>query len=341
MSDAAAVPHPPGHRSVAHRCRRRIVTVPTLLGAAIGLTVSVPVWIPLALVADAVRGRFRFPIARLLAFGVCWAWIELAGVARAAATFLVGRADHAPTQYELMKWWAGVLMAALRRTVGFSPRVEGLDALAGGNAIVLARHASLADSLLSAWAIRCRADLRPRYVLKRELLSDPCLDIVGLRVPNHFLDREATDGVAELGALRELASGVTAGQVAVIFPEGTRSNDAKRARALARIAERDPERARRLAGLRRLLPPRPAGSRALVDGAPGADVILAWHTGFDGLDSFGRILERLASPLPPVRIVFRRVPRAEVPAGDAFNPWLDEQWLRMDAEVDAALAREP
>lgn len=329
------------HRSVGERLRRRAVTVPALLAATGVLTITVPIWLPVSVLVDAIRGRFRFPLARLLAFGVCWTWIEVAGVARAAATFVVGRARHAPTQYALMDWWAGALMGALQATVGFRPRVEGLEALGAGDAIVLARHASLADSLLSAWAIRCRADLWPRYVLKRELLSDPCLDIVGLRVPNHFLDRAAPDGAAELASLRELASGVTAGEVAVIFPEGTRANDAKRARALEKIGERDPERALRLAGLQRLLPPRPAGSTALVEGAPRADVVLAWHTGFDGLDSFGRIIDRLAKPLPPVRIVFRRVPRDQVPDGPAFADWLDEQWLRMDAEVDAALAQQP
>jgi hypothetical protein len=95
-----------------------------------------------------------------------------------------------------------------------------------------------------------------------------------------------------------------------------------------------------LAGLRRLLPPRPAGTTALVEGAPHADVILAWHTGFDGLDSFGGMLDRLARPLPPVRFVMRRVARSEVPPGPEFADWLDEQWARMDAEVDAALAQE-
>ncbi len=39
-----------------------------------------------------------------------------------------------------------------------------------------------------------------------------------------------------------------------------------------------------------------------------------------------------------MRFVARRVPRAEVPDGDAFVRWLDDQWLRMDADVDAALA---
>lgn len=316
-----------------------MLTVPALVVGAAVVTATVPIWLPVLLLADAVRGRIRLPLARLGLFGLCWSWIEVIGVVRAIATFLTGRARHAPTQYALMQWWASALMTAMRRTVGIEPRVEGLDALGTGGAIVLARHASLADSLLSAWAIRCEAGLWPRYVLKRELLSDPCLDIVGLRVPNHFLDRAATDAAAELDALRALASGVADGEVVVIFPEGTRASDAKRGRALARIAERDPARARRLGALRRLLPPRPAGTAALLGGAPGADVVLAWHTGFDGLDDVPGILAGLARPLPPVRIVFRRVPRAEVPVGPAFEAWLDEQWLRMDAEVDAALAR--
>lgn len=328
------------HRSRRERWRRRCISVPALVAFAIVITVTVPVWLPIAVVVDLVRLRRRLPIARLLAFGVCWSWIEIGGVVRAVATWSVGRGSDPATQYALMRWWAATLMAALERTVGITPRLEG-DGLTGGNVIVLSRHASLADSLLSAWAIRVQADLWPRYVLKRELLFDPCLDIVGLRIPNHFLDRGAADGEAELAALRQLASGVGPGGAAVIFTEGTRANPAKRARALEKIAGRDQERAQRLSALTRLLPPRPGGSQALVDGAPGADVVLAWHTGFDGLDSFGGILRKLAKPLPPVRFVVRRIPRDEVPTGDDFVRWLDDQWLRMDAEVDAALTGAP
>jgi 1-acyl-sn-glycerol-3-phosphate acyltransferase len=326
----------PDHRSVRSRLRRRLVSVPGLFVAALAITLTVPIWVPAAVLVDVTRGRFRLPIARLLAFGVCWTWIEAIGVLRAFGHWVTGRARDERANYGLMRWWADALVGGLRATIGIDPRVEHVEALVGGDAIVLARHASLADSLLSAWAIRGRADVWPRYVLKRELLLDPCLDVVGLRVPNHFLDRTSGDA-AELEALRALADGVGPGVVAVIFPEGTRSNDRKRARALERIAERDPARAERLANLRRLLPPRPAGTRALVEGAPGADVVFAWHTGFDGLDSFGGILARLAEPLPPVRFVLRRVPRAEVPSGEAFDRWLDDQWSRMDAEVDAAL----
>jgi 1-acyl-sn-glycerol-3-phosphate acyltransferase len=128
-----------------------------------------------------------------------------------------------------------------------------------------------------------------------------------------------------------------ADDVAVIFPEGTRASGGKRARAMAKIAERDPVRAARLATLRHVLPPRPAGSAALLAGAPEADVVLAWHVGFDGLDTFGGILRHLSRSPRPVVFTARRVPRADVPAGDAFTEWLDNRWVELDEQVDRLL----
>ncbi|MEO6652139.1 MAG: 1-acyl-sn-glycerol-3-phosphate acyltransferase [Ilumatobacteraceae bacterium] len=317
--------------------RRRAVSVPVLVFAAVTLTLVAPIWLPFALLVDLVRLEFRFPIARLLAFAVCWCWIELGGVVRAFGLWLQGRSGDVQAHYDLMAWWSASLFAALGATIGMRPRWEGAEALAVGNAVVFARHASLGDSLLSGWVLANRARLHPRYVLKKELLYDPCLDVVGSRVPNHFLDRTANDGSTELPALRLLAAGMGPRDICVIFPEGSRTNAAKRERALARIAEHDPARAARMSSLRRLLPPRWAGSTALVEGAPDADIVLAWHTGFDGLDSFRGMIREVGRPMTPVRFVTRRIQRADVPDGDAFGPWLDEQWLRLDAEVDAAL----
>lgn len=326
------------HRSPTEKLRRRLVSLPALLVACLLVTVLIPVWLPIAVAADAIRMRFRFPLARLLSFAVCWSWIELAGVVQSAWLWCTARASSEAANYRLMAWWSGALMKALELTIGVDPQVEGVEAIRPGNAIVLCRHASLADSLLSGWVFSAVAGVGPRYVLKRELLFDPCLDIVGLRVPNHFLDRGAADSSGELEALRRLAATVGPGSVGVIFAEGTRANDDKRRRALDKIAERDPQRAARMAGLRRLLPPRPAGSMAMLDGAPDADVVLAWHTGFDGLDTFSGMLARLSRPLPPVRFVVRRVSRSDVPAGAAFAAWLDDRWIEMDAEVDRALS---
>jgi 1-acyl-sn-glycerol-3-phosphate acyltransferase len=320
------------------------VSVPALLAAAVLLTVSIPLWLPLALLADAVRLRFRFPIARLLAFGLGWAWLETAGVLAASALWVTGRSRNQRLHYGLQRWWATNLMGVLKATTGIRVEAEGVEAFSPGPVVALCRHASLADSLVSAYVIIALADKRPRYVLKRELLADPCLDIVGQRLPNHFLDRGATDTVPELRALTALMDGLGERDCAVIFPEGTRANPAKRARALEKLGERDPERAERLSVLTTLLPPRPAGARAMLHGAPDADVVLCWHIGFDGLDTFGGILRHLSRPLRPIRFVARRVERASLPDvddTDAFTRWLDDRWVEFDAEARAALDTPP
>jgi 1-acyl-sn-glycerol-3-phosphate acyltransferase len=323
------------------RLRRRAITIPAVVVAAVVSTALVPVWLPLTVVVDVLRGERRLPRTRLLAFGVLWAWCETAGVLASFGLWAVGKGRDLDAHYALQRWWASRLMGSLRVTCGIRVDVDGLDELDGGPFVVLCRHASLADSLVSAWVLVAKAGIRPRYVLKRELLSDPCLDIVGQRLPNHFLDRSAADSSIELAALAELGTGLGPRDAAVIFPEGTRANPVKRERALDRIAERDPARAERLTALTHLLPPRPAGTLTLLSSAVDADVALAWHTGFDGLDTFGGILDRLAHPLDRVRFVIHRVARSEVPSeAQAQARWLDDAWLRLDAEVRAELVPE-
>ncbi len=297
------------------------------------LLLLVPIWIPVAVVVDLVRLRVRLPIARLLLFALGWSWLESASVVLAFGLWLVGQRNNRNVHYRLQAWWAASVLGLLRATTGVRVTAEGVDQLTPGPAVLLCRHASLADSLVSAWVVTSIAGLRPRYVLKRELLADPCLDIVGNRLPNHFLDRQATDSSVELEALTRLSTGMGEDDIAVIFPEGTRASPSKRERALQKLSERDPARAARLGGLQHLLPPRPAGSAALIDGAPDADVVIGWHVGFDGLDTFGGILRHLARKPPAVRFRVRRIPRREVPHGEAFTEWLDAMWLQADHDV--------
>ena len=304
---------------------------------AVLLLVLVPIWIPVAVAADLVRGRLRLPIARLLLFALGWSWLESASVVIAFGLWLTGQRNNHEIHYRLQAWWAAQVLGVLRATTGIRVTAENVEQLQPGPAILLCRHASLADSLVSAWVVTSLAGLHPRYVLKRELLADPCLDIVGNRLPNHFLDRQATDSQVELEALTRLSSGMGPRDIAVIFPEGTRASPGKRARALEKLGERDPARAGRLAPLQHLLPPRPAGSAALIAGAPGTDIVIGWHVGFDGLDTFGGILRHLARKPPAVRFRFRRIPRADVPTGQGFTEWIDAMWLQADQDVHTML----
>ena len=222
--------------------RRRLVSITGLFAAAVILLVLVPIWVPVAIVADLVRARFRLPIARLLLFALGWSWLESASVVIAFGLWISGQRNKRETHYRLQKWWAANVLGLLRATTGIRVTAEGVDQLGPGPAILLCRHASLADSLVSAWVVTSLAGLHPRYVLKRELLADPCLDIVGNRLPNHFLDREATDSQIELDALTRLSAGMGEHDIAVIFPEGTRASPIKRERAMQKLGERDPAR---------------------------------------------------------------------------------------------------
>lgn len=321
--------------------RRRLVSIPAVVLGAVVLTVLLPVWLPVVAIVDLLTDRRRLARTRLLGFALCWTWLETAALVRLFWVWLTGGAHDLVRMTAAQRWWASGLLGALRLTTGLRIAVEGIDAFHPAPVVLLARHACLADSLVSAWVVVGPAALQVRFVIKRELLSDPCLDVAGNRLRNHFVDRGATDSGPELAALTALTSDMGDDTCAVIFPEGTRANPTKRARALEKIAERDPARAERLGALEHLNPPRPAGSAALLAGVPDADVVVAWHTGFDGMDTFGGILRNL----PPlsgrtVRYVARRIPRAEVPTGDAFVAWLDDTWLELDRAVGAALASE-
>ncbi len=320
--------------------RRRAVSISAVAAVAVALTaLLVPVFVGAALV-DLVRLRPRLPTARLALFGVCWAWLELAGIAASAGLWALGRAGDQEANGRLQRWWADRLIRALRATLGVRVDVEGAEALAGAPAVALVRHVSLADSLVTAWTLTNVARRRLRIVLKHELLADPCLDIVGNRLPNCFLDRGAEDAAPGLAAIAELGTDLGDRDVAVIFPEGTRANDAKRRRALERIAERDAERAERLSVLQHVLPPRPAGTRSLLVAAQPTDVVLGWHVGLEGFDTFSGALAQMGRSAPHITIRFARVPASEVPDASTpdFDRWLDDRWVDLDRRVGELLA---
>ena len=318
---------------------RRPLTVGGVALAALLLLVLSPVWFIVASVLDLVTGRRRLPTTRLLAFALLWTWLEMCGVVASVVLWSIGRSRDQRANYALQRWWAARLIGSLRRSCGFAIEVRGADALGDAPLVVLGRHASLGDALVSAWALGSHAGRLPRYVLKKELSLDPCLDIVGRRLPNYFVDRSSAAVSRELDGIAALATELGTDDVAVIFPEGTRANDRKRTSSIERMRDRDPARAQQMSALQHLLPPKPAGARALVEAAVGADVALMWHIGFDGLDTFGRIRRRLAAGAPHAEVVFELHPRATVPEGEAFVSWLDERWLDLDRKVAAAMSR--
>ncbi len=317
---------------------RRPVTIGGVGLAAVLLLGLLPLWVPIAAFVDLVEGRFRLPTVRLLAFALLWSWLELAGVIASVVFWCVGQSCNRRANYALQRWWAARLIGSLRLTCGFIIEVRGADTFGTGPLVVFGRHASLGDALVSAWALGSLAKRTPRYVLKKELSFDPCLDIVGRRLPNYFVDRSSAAVARELEGIAALAVDLEPTDVAVIFPEGTRANDAKRASSIDRIRRRDPQRSDRLEALQHLLPPKPAGARALLDAAAGAELALMWHIGFDGLDTFSRIRRRLAAGPVRAQVVFELQDRKTIPDGEDFVEWLDTRWLHLDRSVAAAMS---
>lgn len=347
------------HRSVEETrgqvIGRRIRTIPLVFLAFVLVTVLLPLLLLAALVVDIVRrvgSGVSFVGLRLVVVLWCFLLGDVLGVLALFGQWVLSgfgrrRAWQVERTWALQRRWASWTFAVVRRVFGMSLDVRGDAVVAPEPAapvIVLIRHASIVDNLLPANLVTAPHGVRLRYVLKRELLMEPCLDIAGKRLPNRFVRRDSGDP-KEIEGVVALTEGMGYREGVLIYPEGTRFTPERRDRGLARIGESDPARAERLAPLRYVLPPRTGGVTALLRAMPEADVLLCAHHGFDGL--------RLVSDIwrgglvgTRISVRFTRVSRADIPAGrDAQVRWLDEAWLDMDrwvAEQDRAdRARRP
>ena len=324
---------------------RRLRTIPPLVLGLVLVTALLPVLLIVGLVIDAVR-RVAFgvpPTATRLALFL-WVYLaaEVGGLAALGALWLASlggrrRAWMLEQTWRFQQLWAGVLVGAVRVLFRRRLEVAGDDAVAPGPVIVLVRHASIVDNLLPANLLARPHRIRLRYVLKRELLADPCLDVAGRRLPNYFV-RRGTGEAQEVERVRTLAHGLGTEEGVLIYPEGTRFTRERRARAIARIAERDSRLAARAERLRHLLPPRLGGVGALLDGAPDADVVVIAHHGFDGLRLISDIWRGGLVGLV-VRVRMTRVPRSAVPEEDAARAdWLYDLWQDVDDWLEERFA---
>jgi 1-acyl-sn-glycerol-3-phosphate acyltransferase len=324
---------------------RRLRTIPPLVLGLVLVTALLPVLLVIGLSIDAVR-RVAFDVpptaGRLAIFLWVYLAAEVGGLIALAALWIASlggrhRAWLGDMTWRLQQLWAGVLIGAVRVLFCVRFEVAGDDAVAPGPVIVLIRHASIVDTLLPANLITRPHRIRLRYVLKRELLADPCLDVAGQRLPNYFV-RRGTGEAEEVGRVRELAHGLGTDDGVLIYPEGTRFTPERRVREIARIAERDPGLAARAEQLLHLLPPRLGGVGALLDGAPDADVVVIAHHGLDGLQRISDIWRGGLVGLV-VRVRMMRVPRATVPeAGPARMDWLYDLWQNVDDWLDQRFA---
>ena len=314
---------------------RRLLTVTVLVLAFALLSLLLPVLLLVALGVDLYRyAKDRTPAmaARIVAFGWAYLFGEAVAVLALAAVLLFGKARSLSATYRLQNVWAAWNYNAFRSIFNVRFEVEGEDAAVPAPLVILARHASLIDSLLPIMFVGRAHRMRLRYVLKQELLADPALDIAGNRLPNHFIDRRSKDFDSELTSLRDLASNLGADEGVVIFPEGTRYSERKRAKVAARHEGRAGVISALSRSYRRVLPPKPSGTLALL-AATTADVLVLAHRGLEG---FARVADIWKGGLVGSRISVGmwRVPRSAVPSGRAEQiEWLYKTWADVDTWI--------
>jgi 1-acyl-sn-glycerol-3-phosphate acyltransferase len=306
--------------SFLRRWQRRAVTFPLILVGA-GLVLSLlPLLLGVAVAIDLVK-RSRFAWVRALAFvvvyfvweiwGVTCLWAIWLGTAFGLASGLFGRANA-----RLQALWGTSIYWVFEFIYGLRTEVHGeVPPPGAGPLIVFFRHSSSADTVLPLWLLAYPRGYRLRYVLKAELLFDPCIDICGQRLPNCFVRRGKGDAAAEVARITALLPGITSTDAVVIYPEGTRFTPEKRARAIERLEQRGPAAALALSlsrSLTRSLSPLRAGPLALLEHNEGAHLVVVSHTGLEAVGSF-RDLTRGGLIGKTVHLHVATVPFSEIP----------------------------
>ncbi len=275
-------------------------------------------------------GRLRF-FAMLLVYLVSEAIALIAAFILWILSPILGKDRFISLNYTLQARWTQTLFDVGRRIYSLRVDAEGLEHGQNGPMIVFVRHVSVADTLLPAIFIANRWHIRLRYVLKRELLWDPCLDVVGQRISNAFVARDGAETERQIAMVQSLASNLGPREGVLIFPEGTRFSPDR----LARIQEKD--RARGLSrseGFRHVLPPRLGGPLSLLKTAEGADVVVLSHTGFDKVRRFDDLIGgAFCGAVLSVRMT--RISASQIPAGEEERAnWLYQLWRDVDEFVE-------
>lgn len=307
--------------------RRRLVTIPTIVLATLLGTALAPALLPIAFVADLLAAG-RLSATRTLLFFVAFLWAETIGLLVALWIWVSTHdADEfAAANIRLQRGWGMFLFRAALKL--FSVRVEatGLEQLEpGGPCLFMVRHASTLDTLLPLVVDPQRAF---RYVLKEELLVDPCLDVVGHRLRNCFVRRGGDRSDREVRRVINLSRDVGDDEAIVIFPEGTRFTPAKRARFIA--SGRADELTSQLAWT---LSPLRAGAVALGCHADRLDIAIIAHSGIDRAATLGDLLFG-GLTRATLRVKLWRTAAEDVPRDEqGFREWLADQWKLVDAFV--------
>lgn len=318
---------------------RRAVTIVGYKLAWAVVLLTLPLTLAMAFVIDLIR-RNRFATVRAVLMAAVFLTCAMVGIMMSLLIWMFSFVWAGGDQerfirwnFNLQQWWTGTLFASAQRIYQLTLEVTG-DRVERGPIIVFMRHTSLADTMLPAAIFSRRQGLMLRYVLKRELLWDPCIDIVGNRIPNAFVERGTGNIAGGVAVVQRLMTGLTERDGILIYPEGTRFTPEKLQKALARLRQGSGARLYAKASkLQNVLPPRLGGPLAILELNENADAVFCAHV---GLESAVTASDLLSGKLvgQTIRAHCWRVPFADIPRDrEAQTDWLYERWAQVDEWV--------
>jgi 1-acyl-sn-glycerol-3-phosphate acyltransferase len=323
---------------------RRPMTVLVWLIMSTGCVLASPVLLAAGLLVRALTGRRRpLIVARLV---VAYNVLELGVLIGCGALWLATgcglliRSQWSQLlHWRLVRWFfsglAGAGRAALEIDILPEPSPEADRALESDRPlIILSRHAGPGDTIFIADLLLSRFGRRPSVVFKDSLAIDPCVDLLGHRLPQAMLDTADREEAETL--IEQITAELGPRGALLLFPEGGNFTPERRRSAIRSLWRKDRhDAARRAERMPHLLPPQPSGVQAALRGNRDADVIVAAHTGL-GLAAYPRQLWR---DMPIGETLYTHmwlVPRSEVPDDpDEQIIWLNDWWGRIEEWVDA------
>jgi 1-acyl-sn-glycerol-3-phosphate acyltransferase len=320
---------------------RRPVTVTTWVVLSVVCLVLSPLVLALAAVAAAVLRRPQ-PLL-LTRFVIAYFALELRVLAACALLWVASgfgiriRSTHfRALHYRLLRVFVGRLAGRLLRLLDVDVRpeltAEAREALDASRPLLFfSRHAGPGDTLLLL-DLLVRLDRLPSVVFKDTLAIDPCVDLIGHRLPHAILDTSDREGSE--ARIEQVAASLDPRGVLVLFPEGGNFTVERRRRALRRLWRKGHRRqARQASEMPNVMPPQPTGALAAMRGNPAADVIFSAHTGL-GLAAFPNELWRHTPIGGTLTERMWVVPAAERPTEpEAQIEWLYAWWGRLDEWV--------
>ncbi len=324
--------------------RRRLISFPLCFLLWGIVTAGFPVIALSTLIPDLLLPhRASWPRTRCVLFFLLYLNCEMLGLMGAFLSWVIsgafmgiGRERFSRQNAWLQGRWAHALLYGSLKIFSMSIKAEDIACAFPGPIILLIRHASSADTVLASVLIANTHNLLLRFVLKQELLWDPCLDVVGNRLPNVFVDRSGQHTERQLSAIRELSTGMGKRDGVLIYPEGTRFYPRKLEKIRAKLSTTEsPEILSRINAMQNVLPPRMGGFSAAIQGAPDADILICTHTGFEGAADFkqfwrGDLIGK------KIHVHFRRIASGEIPEDhQKRKKWLLDRWLEVDRWIIA------